>query len=135
MKKLFDMVPAELQNLLKDETKAFAALGTIMKDGSPQVTPVWFDTDGEFIFINTARGRLKDINMQRDPRIALAIIDPENSYNYLQIRGRVVESTEQGGDDYINKLSHKYGGQDYHFVPGEIRVTYKILAEHVSKSR
>ena len=79
--------------------KAFANLGTLMKDGSPQVTPVWCDFDGKHIRVNSARGRVKDLNMRRDPRVSLAVVDPENPYRYLEIRGKVVEVTEKGADD------------------------------------
>ena len=75
--------------------KAFANLGTLMKDGSPQVTPVWCDFDGKHIRVNSARGRVKDLNMRRDPRVSLAVVDPENPYRYLEIRGKVIEVTEK----------------------------------------
>src|SRR5579884_537351 len=73
--------------------RAFASLGTIMTDGSPQVTPVWVDLEGDQVIVNTAKGRQKDKNMRRDPRVALAIIDPDNPYRYLEVRGRVSEIT------------------------------------------
>ena len=72
--------------------RAFASLGTLMPDGSPQVTPVWCDSDGEHVIVNSAKGRQKDKNIRRDPRVALAVIDPDNPYRYLEIRGRVVET-------------------------------------------
>jgi len=119
-------VPEKYADLLSK--KAFANLGTLNQDGSPQVTPVWVDYDGKHIRINSARGRVKDKNMRRDPRVALAIQDPENPYRYLEIRGNVVEVTEKGADEHINSLAKKYLGKDvYPFrQPGEQRVLYKI---------
>src|SRR3984885_1491625 len=114
--------------------KAFANLGTLMKDGSPQVTPVWCDFDGTHIRVNSAKGRVKDNNIRRDPRVALALVDPENPYRYLEIRGKVVEVTEKGADDHIDSLSNKYlGNPKYPFrQPGEVRVLYKIEPEKFS---
>jgi len=108
--------------------KAFAHLGTVMPDGSPQVTPVWCDFDGTHIRVNSAKGRVKDKNMRRNPKVALALQDPENPYRFLQIRGQVVEITEQGADDHIDSLAKKYLGKDKYpnRRPGEVRVTYKI---------
>ncbi len=116
------------------EKQAFANLGTLMKDGSPQVTPVWVDYDGNHVRINSAKGRVKDKNMRRDPRVSLSLQDPANPYRYLEVRGRVVEITEKGADDHINKLSQKYlGNPVYPFRrPGEVRVTYIIEPEKVS---
>jgi PPOX class probable F420-dependent enzyme len=126
-------IPESHQDLLQDETKAFVYLATLMPDGSPQVTPVWFNTDGKHILINTALGRIKDRNMRARPRVALCIADPGNPYCYLQIRGQVVEFTTQGADAHIDALAGKYTGTyKYTFgKPGEIRVTYKILPEKV----
>ena len=113
---------------------AFANLATVMSDGSPQVTPVWVDFDGSHVLFNSAVGRVKDKNIRRDPRVSLAVQDPENPYRYLEIRGRVVEITQKGADEHINKLSQKYLGKPvYPFrQPGEVRVLYKIKPEHVS---
>src|ERR1700691_6112936 len=94
--------------------KAFANLSTLMKDGSPQVTPVWCDYDGKHVRVNSARGRVKDNNIRRDPRVSLAIQDPENPYRYMEIRGKVVEITQKGADDHINSLAKKYFGKDVH---------------------
>ena len=86
-------IPESHQDLLKDETKAFVYLATIMKDGSPQVTPIWFNTDGEYILHQFGKGRVKDKNMRARPNVALCIADPKNPYRYMQIRGKVVEIT------------------------------------------
>ncbi|HEY7352931.1 MAG TPA: PPOX class F420-dependent oxidoreductase [Terriglobales bacterium] len=114
--------------------RAFASLGTLMPDGSVQVTPVWCDLEGDLVVVNTARGRQKDKNMRRDPRVALAIIDPENPYRYLEIRGRVAEITEEGADAHIDKMAKKYLGADkYPYRQGgEVRVMFKIRPERTS---
>ena len=126
------MIPADYQDLL--ERPLLAVLATSMPDGSPQATPLWFDFDGQFIRVNSARGRAKDRNMRRDPRVALVIVDDANPYRYVQIRGRVVEMVE--GDvarEHINQLSQRYTGQDWQLArPDEVRVIYHILPEHVS---
>lgn len=119
-------VPNIFQDLLAEETKAFAFLATVMPDGSPQVTPVWFDTDGENILVNSAKGRVKDKNMRRNPQVAMTIMAMENPYRYLQIRGEVVEITEEGGADHIHALSMKYHGHRFNIPEGQTRVTYKI---------
>jgi len=114
--------------------RAFASLGTLMPDGSPQVTPVWCDFDGEHVIVNSAKGRQKDKNIRRDPHVALAVIDPDNPYRYVEIRGRVVEITEQGADGHIDKMAKKYLGADKYPYrqAGEQRVMYKIQPERVS---
>ena len=124
-------IPDQYQDLL--QKKAFAHLGTLMKDGSPQVTPIWFGYDGTNILINSAKGRLKDKNMRNRPQVALSIADPENPYRYMQIRGKVVEVTENGADAHIDSLAKKYLDQDkYPFrQPGEVRVIYKVEVERV----
>ena len=114
--------------------KAFGSLGTLMPDGSPQVTPVWVDRDGDTILVNTAKGRQKDKNVQRDPRVTITLIDPENPYRYLEVRGRVVEATDKGAKDHIDKMAKKYLGVDkYPYAqPGEQRLLLKIRPEHTS---
>jgi PPOX class probable F420-dependent enzyme len=121
-------------DLLSPDRKALANLGTVMPDGSPQVTPVWFDYDGKVIRVNSAKGRVKDRNMRRNPRVALSIVDPENPYRYLELRGRVVEITEAGADAHIDRLAKKYLGQDRypHRRAGEVRVTYTIVPQRGS---
>jgi PPOX class probable F420-dependent enzyme len=120
-------LPDKFRDLVSSKL-TFANLATVMPDGSPQVTPVWFDTHGEHIRVNTARGRQKDKNMTKNARVALAIVDPENPYRYLQIRGRVVSIEETGADEHIDSLAKKYLGKDkYPFrQPGEVRVIYEI---------
>jgi PPOX class probable F420-dependent enzyme len=125
-------VPDNFRDLF--QKKAFASLATVMPDGSPQVTPVWFDWDGSHIRVNSAKGRVKDRNMRRAPKVALAILDPDNPYRHLAVRGRVVEMTEQGADAHIDALAKKYLGQDRYPYrrPGEVRVIYKIQPESVA---
>jgi PPOX class probable F420-dependent enzyme len=115
------------------EKKAFAHLATVGNDGRPQVTPVWCDLDGGHVRINTARGRAKDRNLRRDPRVALSVQDPDNPYRYVQVRGRVAEMTENGADAHIDALAKKYIGQDRypHRQPGEVRVIVRIAPEQV----
>ena len=124
-------IPERLQYLLKWETKAIAYLALSLKDG-PQVTPIWFDWDGAHVVVNTARGRVKDRVLKRRGKVALAIPDPADSYKYMQIRGTVVDETEEGGYDMICQLNEKYhGDRNYPKREGEVRVTYKILPERV----
>ena len=104
-------IPEKYRDLFSK--RAFASLGTLMPDGHPQVTPVWCDLEGDYVLFNSAKGRQKDRrNVRRDPHVALAIIDPDNPYRYLEIRGRVVEITEQGADEHIDKMAKKYLGVD-----------------------
>jgi PPOX class probable F420-dependent enzyme len=126
-------IPPEFLDLVTTK-KAFALLATVMPNGSPQVTPVWFDYDGKYIRVNSARGRVKDKNMRRDPRVALSILDPDNPYRYLTIRGRVVKITEDGAVEHINALAKKYRGVETYRSrsPGEVRVIYVIEARRVS---
>jgi PPOX class probable F420-dependent enzyme len=97
------------------------------------VTPVWVDFDGTLIRFNTAKGRVKDKNLRRNPKVALSIQDPDNPYRYMQVRGRVTEITEQGADAHIDALAKKYISQDKYpwRRPDEVRVTYKILPEKI----
>ena len=122
-------IPAHFRDLL--ETKAFAHLATLMPDGSPQVTPVWVDLHDGYVRVNSAKGRMKDKNMRRDRRVSLSIQDPQNPYRYLEIRGKVVEVTQQGAADHINRMAKKYLGKDTYpwSRPGEVRVLYRIQPE------
>lgn len=128
-------MPAEIPKNFLDlfKKRALASLATVMPDGQPQVTPVWVDMDGSFVRFNSARGRQKDRNVRRDPRISMAITDPENPYRYLEIRGRVVDITEDGADDHIDSLAKKYLGVEKYpnRQPGEVRVIYKVEPQRV----
>jgi len=125
-------IPEQFLDLF--QKPAFGLLATLMPDGYPQVTPVWVDLADGHILVNSASGRQKDRNMRRDPRVTITIVDPENWYRYLEIRGRVVEVTEQGADEHIDKQAKKYLGVDKYPYrrPGEVRVLYKIEPERTS---
>ena len=125
-------VPEQFKDLFSKV--AFAHLATVMPDGSPQVTPVWFDYDGSHIRVNSAKGRVKDKNMRRNKNVALSIQDPDNAYRYLAVQGEIDQITEEGADAHIDQLAKKYLGKDkYPFRgPGEVRVIYKIRPEKVS---
>ena len=125
------IIPDEFRDLF--DKKVFGHLATVMKNGTPQVTPVWVDYDGTHVRINTAKGRLKDKNMRRNPHVAISLQDPENPYRYMTVRGDIVEVDEKGADEHIDSLAKKYMGQDkYPFrAPGEVRVTYKIRPARV----
>ena len=116
--------------------KSFAHLATIMPDGTPQVTPVWVDYDGEYIIINSARGRVKTRNMQAGAPVAVEIMDADNPYRYLQVRGKVVDVSEEDADAVIDSLAKKYLGVDSYPYrrEGEVRVTYKISIDKLDLS-
>jgi PPOX class probable F420-dependent enzyme len=119
-------IPEEAVHLL--EGKHLAHLGTINADGSPQVTPVWVDHDGDVILINTATGRVKEKNLTRDPRVAMSIAAADNPYQPLTVKGRVIEMTKDGADAHIDALSRRYIDEDpYPFRrPGEERLLVRI---------
>jgi PPOX class probable F420-dependent enzyme len=127
-----EVIPEKYADLF--QKRAFASLGTLMPDGKPQVTPVWVDFDGEHVIFNSAKGRQKDRNVRRDPHVSMAIIDPDNPYRYIEVRGRVVEIIEDGAGEQIHKLAKKYLGVDkYPYAqPGEVRVMYKVKPEHTT---
>jgi len=127
------VIPDAFLDLLQQK-KAFANLATLMPDGSPQVTPVWFDYVNGVIRVNTAKGRVKARNMEARPTVALAIMDPDNAYRYVQIRGKVRRHTEEGGVAHIDSLAKKYLGKDKYpwLRQGEVRVIFEI--EPVSAS-
>ncbi len=129
-------IPESYRDLFTTK-KAFAHLATLGPDGAPQVTPVWVDYDGTHVRFNTARGRVKERNLRRDPRVALALQDPDNPYRYVQVRGRVAEMTEKGADAHIDALAKKYLGQDrYPYRKAdEVRVIVSILPEKVQGIR
>ena len=128
-------MPAKLSEGVKKlfEEPNFAHLATIMPDGSPQVTPVWVELEGDRIVVNTAEGRLKPRNVRRDPRVAISIVRQDNPYQAAYIRGRVVELRHEGADESINRLAKKYIGQDPYpwRSPGEERVILIVEPERV----
>ena len=121
------VIPDAYLDLLTQKT-AFANLATVMPDGSPQVTPVWFDYTNGNMRVNTAKGRVKQRNMKEGSPVALSIMDPDNPYRYIQVRGKVTRMTEDGASAHIDSLAKKYLGKDkYPFAqPGEVRVMYEI---------
>lgn len=124
-------IPESHADILKK--KAFANLATLNADGSPQVTPVWVDFDGKNVLINTAKGRVKTRNLEREKRVALSIADPENPYRYVGIQGRVTGMTEAGADAHIDKMAMKYMGKEKYPLraSGEVRVIVTIAPDKV----
>ena len=127
---------AELTQGVRDllNSKTFWQLGTINPDGRPQINPMWIDLEGDHIVLNTAIGRQKEQNMRRDPRVTLALAEPDNPYNYVEIRGEVVEYIE--GDEAeagIDKLAKKYIGEDTYpwRQEGERRVKLRVEPSYV----
>jgi PPOX class probable F420-dependent enzyme len=121
------------------QEKHLAILSTLMRDGSPQSTPVWIDVepDGSHILINTVEGHLKQRNIDRDPRVAVTVVDSQNPFRSVVVRGSVVEQRgpEQGANDHINQLAQKYTGRErYTLREGERRVILRIKPTHVRES-
>jgi PPOX class probable F420-dependent enzyme len=128
-----ETISAGFEKLLREP--AYCQLATLMPDGSPQVTQVWVDTDGEHVLVNTAQHRQKTKNVRRDPRVAVNVVDPDNAWRLGEVRGRVAEVTTEGADRLIDELAKKYLGADtYPFRdPSEVRVTLKILPEKINE--
>ncbi len=122
--------PTEFDDLLYGNKKPLLYLATLMPDGSPQVTPVWFDTDGDDILVNTNEGRVKDRNMKARSRVSMVIQDPEEQERYLGIHGEVVGFTREGADEHINKLSLKYKNTPWTYREGQRRIIYRIKPLH-----
>jgi len=113
--------------------KNLATIATLMKDGSPQASVVWIDTDGNHVIFNTADGRIKTNNLRRDGRVAVAVVNAENPYEQALIRGRVVEMTHEGADAHIDAMAKKYLDTDSYPArnPAEVRVIVKIAPDRV----
>lgn len=113
--------------------KNFVAVGTLDTDGRPAVNVVWGDTDGDNVLLNTAEGRSWPENLRRDPRVTLTVVNNQNPYEYVNIRGRVAEDTHEGADEHIDKLAQKYLGEETYPYrqEGEERVIFKIEPESV----
>ncbi len=126
-----EKIPQNVHDLF--EKPLLAHLATVMPDGTPQVTPVWVDFDGQYILINTSKGRRKTLNMEKQPKVGLDIVDAQNPFHWLSVRGRVVEITEEGANAHIDKMAKKYTGEDkYGFhQPGDVRVICKIETDRV----
>jgi PPOX class probable F420-dependent enzyme len=127
-----NLIAESHRDLLRPEARAYAYLATLMPDGSPQLTPLWFDAEGDYILLNSAKGRVKDKNMRARKQVAILITDPKDPFGrYIQIRGNVVEVTEVGALEHINKLSLRYDDKAWTPKPGQTRVIYKILPDKV----
>lgn len=113
--------------------KNFAYIATLMNDGSPQLSPVWIDIEGDTILVNTAEGRVKQKNVSRDPRVALSVFDSANPYSMVTVRGRVVGQERNGADTHIDRMAKKYLGMDKYpgRAPGEKRILLRIKPEKV----
>ena len=122
---------ADVVELFKGKNFAFVA--TLSKNGSPQITPTWIDIEDGIIVINTAEGRTKHKNVSRDPRVAISVIDQKNPYNMVTVKGKVIEQTNTGADEHIDKLAKKYLGVDkYPFrAPSEKRIILKVHPEKI----
>jgi PPOX class probable F420-dependent enzyme len=120
-------IPTGFLDLLT-EKKAIANIATVQPDGSPQVTPVWFDYTNGKVRVNTAKGRVKARNMSVGSKVALSIIDPDNAYRYIQIRGTVTGETKDGAVAHIDSLAKKYLGKDVYpwHNAKDVRVIYEI---------
>ncbi|MEU4095983.1 PPOX class F420-dependent oxidoreductase [Streptomyces sp. NPDC026673] len=125
-------LPADLLDLLHRPSLCF--LATTMPDGSPQLTQTWVDTDGEHVLVNSVQSHVKTRNIARDPRVAVAVSDPDDPSRYFQVRGRVREVTTEGAVEHIEKLSHAYTGGPYPWYGGrdQVRVIFVIEAESIS---
>jgi PPOX class probable F420-dependent enzyme len=129
-----------MPDTLTDKAKALiarrvlATLATLDRQGAPQATPLWVETDGDDVLVNTAKGRVKANNMERDPRVAVTVVDPDDPYNVVALRGMVVDMTNEGADAHIDRLAHKYlGVDDYpNRREGEVRLTVRIRVDHIS---
>lgn len=128
-------LPDALLDLLRRPSPCF--LSTLMPDGSPQMTQTWVDTDGHDVLINTVRGHQKVRNVERDPRVALNVADPDDPSRYFEVRGRVTEVTEVGAREHIDELSQRYIGRPYPWFGGrdQVRLLVRIAPEKVTSPR
>ena len=128
-------LPDALLDLLRRPSPCF--LSTLMPDGSPQMTQTWVDTDGHDVLINTVRGHQKVRNVERDPRVALNVADPDDPSRYFEVRGRVTEVTEDGAREHIDELSQRYIGRPYPWFGGrdQVRLLVRISPEKVTSPR
>ncbi len=112
------------------KSKNLATVATIRDDGSAQLTPVWIDWDGENVVFNTAEGRVKPRNIRRRPVVSVQVVDGDDPYRWVSVTGPA-EIVEDGAEDHINELSHRYRGRDYSYVPGEKRLIVRVKPERV----
>ncbi|TML40783.1 MAG: PPOX class F420-dependent oxidoreductase [Actinobacteria bacterium] len=109
----------------------FATVGTVNPDGSPQLTIVWIDWDGEHVLFNTAAGRVKARNLERDLRVSVLVADRADGYRWVGVRG-AAELTSEGADEHIDKLARKYTGEGWRPKPDERRLLVRVRPERVS---
>jgi PPOX class probable F420-dependent enzyme len=111
-----------------------ASLTTLNADGSPQITPLWIDLDGDDLLFNTAEGRIKARNLHHDPRVAVSVIDPDDPYNVLAVQGTVVDITTDGADQHIDSLAKKYLGVDTYpnHRKDEVRIKVRVHPDRVA---
>jgi PPOX class probable F420-dependent enzyme len=113
--------------------KNLATVATLRRDGSAQLTPVWIDWDGENVVFNTAEGRFKPRNIRRNPVVSVQVVDHDDPYRWISVTGPA-EIVEDGADEHINELAHRYRGRDYSYVPGEKRLIVRIKPERINAS-
>jgi len=125
------LIPEDFLDLF--QKRAFAHFATMMADGSPQITPVWVDYDGEYVLVNSRVGRTKNHNVASRPKVALEISDPDNPYRYLMIRGTVVSIETLPDTQHIDALAQRYLGVDRYpwGTPDEVRQLFKIRPDQV----
>ena len=129
---MLSQVPDDLKYLLADDTRAYAFLSTIMADGSPQVTPIWFNVEEGKIVINSAKGRTKDKNLRRNPKMAMVIMDLDKPLEYIQIRGEIIDISEEGAREHISTMGQKYQGKNWDPPKDQIRVKYIVRPISIS---
>jgi PPOX class probable F420-dependent enzyme len=124
-------IPAEFMDLLEGE--ALGHLATIRADGTPHVTPLWIDHEGDTVLVDVRVDRVKAANMRARPAVAISIVDPRNPYRYLAMTGVVVSWSEEGWREHMNKLSRRYMKVETYpwFFPGERRAIFRIQPTHV----
>jgi PPOX class probable F420-dependent enzyme len=126
-------MPLDERVIALARAKSFPAVSTIGPDGQPHTQPLWIDTDGEYLLLNTETGRQKFKNMERDPRVTISISDPDNPYSYYEVRGHVVDTvTGPEARQHIDKMAKKYMGADEYGNPIQTeRVIVRVAADKV----
>lgn len=129
---MIKIIPPDYQYLLEDKTKAFAWVATVMPNGGPQLTSVWFNSNGKHILFNITDKSAKHRYLQANPRVVVAIVDPKDPYKYMQIRGRAEFEMGEAAVQHTHALSRKYTGKDFTLRPGVERVMYKVTPQRVT---